>query len=449
MEIVSLREFLGQVRQVLEFAYPLQYRITAEIARLNIHHQSGHCFPDLVEKEKDKVVAKASGVIWKSNLDGILKKFRDTVGEELKEGMKVLLVIEVRFHELYGLRLNILDIDPSYTLGEFALSRKRILAQLDKEGLLNRNKQLPFPPVPQRIAVISSESSAGYEDFLNTLYNNPYGYRFSITLFPAYMQGEQAEPSILAALERCYKRRKQYDVLVIIRGGGDNIDLHCFDSYNIGKAIASFPLPVLSGIGHTRDETVVDIVAHKKLISPTATGEFVINRMRNFEETLEGISSRLVDFSRGILTEQQALIKEADNHLNIFAEFFLRKVNQNFNSIVSDFRTNVSKCIASREFFLKQMPDNLASALRIYVKGHINFLERQEDRVSLMNPVNVLKRGYSITFKDGKIVKNADSLQEEDRIETQLFSGRIKSKVEEIKKRSSSGFLKGEGDDRE
>ncbi|MCM8777739.1 MAG: exodeoxyribonuclease VII large subunit, partial [Candidatus Omnitrophica bacterium] len=182
IEILTLKEFLGQVREVLEFAYPLQYRITAEIARLNIHNQSGHCFPDLVEKEENVVVAKATGTIWKTNLTGILKKFREVVGEELKEGMKVLLVVEVRFHEVYGLRLNILDIDPSYTLGEFALTRKKVIAQLEKENLLTRNKQLPFPLVPQRIAIISSESSAGYEDFLNTLHNNLYGYKFSITL---------------------------------------------------------------------------------------------------------------------------------------------------------------------------------------------------------------------------------------------------------------------------
>ncbi|MCM8820882.1 MAG: exodeoxyribonuclease VII large subunit [Candidatus Omnitrophica bacterium] len=431
MEILTLREFLGQVREVLEFAYPLQYRITAEIARLNIHNQSGHCFPDLVEKEGNVVVAKARGAIWKSNLTGILKKFRDVVGEDLKEGMKVLFVVEVRFHEVYGLRLNILDIDPSYTLGEFALTRKKVLAQLEKEGLLTKNKQLPFPLVPQRIAIISSESSAGYEDFLNTLHNNPYGYQFLITLFPAYMQGEQAEPSILAALERCYKRRRQYDILVIIRGGGDNVDLHCFDSYNIGKAIAYFPLPVLSGIGHTRDETVIDIVAYKKLISPTATGEFVVSRMRNFEEKLEGISSRLVDFTRGILTKQDAFIKEAGSHLKIFADFFLHKANQNFNIIISDFRTNVSKCIASREFFLKQVPDTLASALRVYVKGRINFLERQEDRISFMSPINVLKRGYSITFKDGRVVKDVSELKKGEIIETQLYRGKIKSKVEE------------------
>ncbi|MDD3726240.1 MAG: exodeoxyribonuclease VII large subunit [Candidatus Ratteibacteria bacterium] len=430
MEILTLREFLGQIRQILELNCPFQYRVVAEIARFNIHYQSGHCFPDLVEKEEDVVVAKVSGVIWKSKLPDILKKFRDIVGEDIREGMKVLLVVEVRFHEVYGLRLNIVDIDPSYTLGEFALTRKKVLAQLEKEGLLTKNKQLPFPLVPQRIAVISSESSAGYEDFINTLQNNLYGYRFSVSLFPAFMQGGQAEGSILHALEMCRTKIKEYDILVIIRGGGDNIDLHCFDNYNIGKAIACFPLPVLSGIGHTRDETVVDIVSYKKMITPTATGEFIIGRVKNFEDYIENISSRIIEITKSTIVEQKTLVGNLQKHLNILTEFFIHKAGQYFKATISNFRTNVAKCITARDFFLKQVPDNISSALRIYVKGKANFLERQEDRLSLMSPVNVLKRGYSITFKNGKAIKEAGSVEAGDMIETYLYKGKIKSKVQ-------------------
>lgn len=428
---LTLREFLGQVREILGFAYPEQYYITAEIARLNIHYQSGNCFLELVEKEGDSIVARATGIIWKSNLAWILKKFRDTVGEELKEGMKILLVVEVRFHEVYGLRLNIMDIDPSYTLGEFALSHKKVIAQLEKEGLPTKNKQLAFPLVPQRIAVISSKSSAGYEDFLNTLNNNPYDYKFSVSLFPAYMQGEQAEQSILDALKMCQRRINDYDILVIIRGGGDNIDLHCFDSYNLGKAVAQFPLPVLSGIGHTRDETVVDIVSWKKMITPTATGEFIVNRIRSFEELLEGTGDRLVNVVSSILVNRKNLLVNTEKHLNIFTDFFINRTGQHFKTAISDFKTNVSKCITSREFFLKQVPDNLSSALRIYMKGCINFLERYEEKVSLMNPLNILKRGYSITFKNRKVIKDTKNIGAGDIIETHLYIGKIKSKVEE------------------
>ncbi|MCX8082745.1 MAG: exodeoxyribonuclease VII large subunit [bacterium] len=430
-EILTLREFLEQVRNVFEVAYPLQYKITAEIARLNIHRTSGHCFLDLVEKEKETVVAKATGTIWNSNLTRILKKFRDTVGEELREGMKVLLLIEVRFHELYGLRLNIVDIDPSYTLGEFALTRKKILEKLEKEGLINKNKQLPFPLVPQHIAVVSSESSAGYEDFLNTLHNNPYGYKFSVALFTAYMQGEQAEESILSALRMCRNRVKNYDVLVIIRGGGDNIDLHCFDSYNLGKAIADFPIPVLSGIGHTRDETVVDIVSYKKMITPTATGEFIVKKTRSFEDMLEDSGSRLVSFTGNIIIEQKTFLANTAKQFNIFTDFFIHNVKQSFNTAISDFKNNVSKCIVSREFFLRHMPENIFSSIRLYMKAHINFLEKNEGKVVLMNPVNILKRGYSITFKEGRVIKDPQNIEKGDVIETYLYKGKIKSRVEE------------------
>lgn len=476
MEILTLREFLGQIRQTFEFAYPLQYQITAEIARLNIHPQSGHCFCDLVEKEEDIVVAKASGVVWKSNLSGILKKFREIVGEELKEGMKVLLIVEVRFHELYGLRLNIVDIDPSYTLGEFALYRKKIIERLEKEGLLTKNKQISFPLVPQRIAVISSESSAGYEDFLNTLLNNIYGYRFFVTLFPAYMQGEAAESSILNAMETCLSRmeKERYDILVIIRGGGDNVDLHCFDSYKLGKAIACFPLPVLSGIGHTRDETIVDMVSYKKLITPTATGEFIVAKMKAFEDSITEIAGWIVDITREIISQQKTYVKELEKHFTIFTDFFTHRIEQKFNNTVDSFReitmkiitnqkthmkelekhlsiftdffihkkeqrfistisqfiNNVSKNITSREFFLKQVPSSLSSSLRMYIKNNFNLLERYEEKISLINPVNILKRGYSITFKNGRVIKDVDNINEGDIIETQLYKGKIKSKVE-------------------
>ena len=429
-DILTLRSFLSEVRQVIELTYPLQYSVLAEIAQINTRHQSGHCYLMFVEKDGEVVVAKASGVIWKSNLFRILNKFKDAVGGELREGMKVLFTAEVRFHELYGLSLNVVDVDPSYTLGEFALTRKKILAQIEKEGLLLKNKQQPFPMVPQRIAVISSGSSAGYEDFLNTLDSNPYGFRFAVTLFSAYMQGEQAETSILNALRECALKDKMYDVLVIIRGGGDNIDLHCFDSYNLGKAIANFPLPVLSGIGHTRDETVVDIVSYKKMITPTSAGRFIIEKVKDFEDYIENLSGQLTDKALDIIDGNRVSVKEKERHLNFSTEFFLHKKSQSFKTEAALFKTNAAQCIASRSFVLKQISENIFSALRIYTKGHMGFLERQEDRVSLINPVNVLKRGYSITLKDGKVLKDKQDVKEGDVVETQLYKGRIRSRVE-------------------
>jgi exodeoxyribonuclease VII large subunit len=431
MAAITLKEFLTEVKGVLEDSFPLHYRVTAEIARLNLNPASGHCYPTLVEKEGDTVVARTDGVIWKSRFDDINTRFKDATGQGLKEGLKVLLVVEVMYHELYGFKLGILDIDPSYTLGEFALHRKKILERLEKEGLLNKNKQLLFPLVPQRIAVISSASAAGYEDFLNTLENNPYGYKMSVTLFPSYMQGEMAEKSILESMQRSLEKSQNYDVLVIIRGGGDQVDLHSFDNYNIGRAIALFPIPVLTGIGHTRDQTVTEIVSHKGLISPTAVGEFIIGRMRSFEERLDGAGKRLVYTVENVLSERVNAIKGVSGHIALVTKFFLQQCRGHFSEIVSGFRNNVAKNTANKEFFLKQYPVNLASVLQSYIKGHLNTLERQQDRIEMLNPLQVLKRGYSITFLEGHPLKDVGNVHRGDRLKTRLYKGTIDSIAEE------------------
>ncbi|MBN1446140.1 MAG: exodeoxyribonuclease VII large subunit [Candidatus Omnitrophica bacterium] len=430
METVTLKQFLEVIRDALQAGFPMQYRVTAEIASFRVNPNSGHCYVDLVEKEENAVTAKTGAVIWKGRLDYIRQKFSRDTGQQLKEGLKVLLVAEVSFHEVYGFKLNIIDIDPSYTIGEFALHRKKIIERLEKEGVLDNNKQLPFPLVPQRIAVISSASAAGYEDFLNTLQNNPYGYAVSVTLFPAYMQGGQTEQSVILALGKCLGKIKNYDVAVIIRGGGDQVDLHSFDNYNIGAAVAKFPIPVLSGIGHRRDETVVDIVAHKRLISPTAAAEFIIGRMKDFEDRINGESRVLADIAGNILFSERGSLEEAEKHLRIFTDFFFRKRTQVFKTLISDFRNNVARNTASAEFFLKQSPVALAGAARAFIKGRLNMLERNGDRMELMNPLKVLKRGYSITFSNGKAVKDADTVKNGDRIATRLYKGTITSIIE-------------------
>jgi len=430
IETVTLKQFLTAVRDAMQAGFPFQYRITAEIATFRVNPNSGHCYIDLVEKEDDAVVAKAKAVIWKSRLDYVQQKFSMATGRPLGEGLKVLLVAEVSFHEIYGFALDIADADPAYTIGEFALHRKKIIAQLEKEGILDRNRKLPFPPVPQRIAVISSRSAAGYEDFLNTLQNNPYGYAISVTLFPAFMQGEQTEQSVISALNRCLGHIKDFDVAVIIRGGGDQIDLHSFDNHNIGRAVALFPIPVLSGIGHRRDETVVDIVAHERLISPTAAAEFIIGQMKEFENRLDAGAKSLADIAVSRILSEQHSLEGAEKHLRIFADFFLHERTQALRTLVSDFRNNVARNTASMEFFLGQAPVTLSAAVQAYIKGSLNALERNADRIELMNPVRVLQRGYSITFNNGKVVKDSDSVKGGDRIATRLYKGTIESVVD-------------------
>lgn len=432
MDSMTLRDFLLEIKGSLEAHFRSSYWVVAEIASLRVNPNSQHCYIDLIEKDGQAVAAKAGGVIWKGRFDYICGKFAKSTGQQLKDGLKVLLQAEVLFHEIYGFKLNIVDIDPSYTLGEFALHRKKIIAQLEKDGLLNLNKELSLPPVPQRVAIISSASAAGYEDFINTLADNPYGYKFKTELFPAYMQGEQTEESIINALDKCLKKKALYDVVIIIRGGGDRVDLHSFDSYNLGKAVALFPLPVITGIGHQRDETVVDAAAHTKKISPTAVAEFLVGRIKEFEDRLEAAGMVLMNRVKGVISQKKDLLAGAEKNINIFVNFFVRDKKRQFKTAGQDFRNSVAKRIASNEFKLKQMPVDISRIVHGYFKTHANSLDRKGDVISLVAPANVLKRGYSLSFKGGGIIKDAASLKTGDIIETRFYKGKAESTVQRI-----------------
>ena len=241
---------------------------------------------ELVEKDDNKVIAQVKANIWAYEYRKLSLKFQAATNESLRPGMKVLLLVAVTFHEVYGLSLNVRDIDPAYTMGEMALKKRKVIERLTKEGLVKLNKSLSLPVVPQRIAVISSPTAAGYGDFFGQLDNNPYGYKFVHTLFPALMQGSGAEQSIISALRKVSQKIDLFDVLVIIRGGGSVIDLNCFDSYDLASEVARSPLPVITGIGHEKDDTVVDITAHTKMKTPTAVAEFLISGLRSFEENI-------------------------------------------------------------------------------------------------------------------------------------------------------------------
>ncbi len=435
METLTLKEFLETVKAGLESSFPLHYWVTAEISGLRINPNSKHCYLDLVEKNEHAVVAKSGGVIWEGRFEYINKKFAESTGQELKDGLKVLLLINILFHELYGFKLNIDDIDPSYTLGEFALHRKKILERLEKEGLLGKNRMLSFPEVPQRIAIISSPSAAGYEDFINTLSLNKYGYTFSTRLFPAFMQGEQTEKSVVDAISECVDRRKEFDVVIIIRGGGDQVDLHGFDNYAIGKAISLCPLPVITGIGHRRDESVADFAAHTRMISPTAVAEFIISRTRDFEDRLDKAGTRLESRMKQELSAQNSLVETAGKHLSIFTGFFLRNQGKRFSETGVNFRNGVSKRIAYNEFRLQQVPLNLMRNSLSLMKNRLSDLDRHREKIELMNPARLLEKGYSLTYKNGSILKNTDGISPGDSIETRLHRGKTVSTVTEVKER--------------
>jgi exodeoxyribonuclease VII large subunit len=295
-------------------------------------------------------------------------------------------------------------------MGEMALRRREIIERLKKEGITDRNKELPLPLVPQRVAIISSPTAAGYGDFLDQLKKNPYGFQFAHTLFPANMQGDETEKSIIAAFDMIEKIRDRFDVVVIIRGGGSVADLSCFDSYTLAARIALFPLPVITGIGHEKDDTVADMVAHTKMKTPTAVAEFLISGIRSFEEKIIGI----------------------ENRLHLHSERLLNDAASSLHSLVQKLSLVPSHITTAPQSHLNALERNIRESLRQYLQHKENRLSAIEQAVRLLDPINVLKRGYSITRHNGQALRDTSAICKGDKIETRLYKGSIMSIAENI-----------------
>jgi len=402
----SLFELNNIIKDAISYALPGSYWVIAEIADTKLN-QRGHCYLELVEKEENKTIAQVKANIWAYDYRKLSIKFQTATNETLRPGMKVLLLAAVTFHEVYGLSLNIKDIDPAYTMGEMALKKREVIERLTKEGIIALNKGLSLPAVPQRIAVISSPTAAGYGDFFDHLDNNPYGYRFNHVLFPALMQGAEAEESIVSALRKVSQKREFFDVLVIVRGGGSVIDLNCFDSYGVASQVAKFPLPVVTGIGHEKDDTVVDMAAHTKMKTPTAVAEFLISGLRSFEENITDLQNRVVKLADRLIKDKNHVLATLAQRLNYIS---LRLT---------------SSCSGKIDW----MEKDLWTRIRLFMQKTEAGLDNFEKAIRLLDPVNVLRRGYSITHHNGKILKDASCLHQGDYIDTTLFNGIIKSRV--------------------
>jgi exodeoxyribonuclease VII large subunit len=406
----TLFELNTVIKSAIGDVFPDACWVAAEIAELKCN-QKGHCYLELVEKEDTKTTAQIKATIWAYEYRKLGNKFEKTAGETLKAGMKVLLMVEVTFHEVYGLSLNIRDIDPAYTMGEMARKKKEVIERLRKEGIMELNKSLPLPLVPQRAAVISSPTAAGYGDFFKQLDNNLYGYKFTHLLFPAMMQGQEAEKSIISALDQIRKKRGLFDVVVIIRGGGSVIDLNCFDGYELASQTAKFPLPVITGIGHEKDDTVVDMVAHTKLKTPTAVAEFLISGLRSYEENVVNMCDRV---------RKQA-------------ERLLKDERHKFDSLMKSVSYISLRISAVHKNKLASVRSDLESgAMRILVKEEHRTSAMQQ-ALKHLDPASVLRRGYSITRHKGKVLKSAAALKKWAVIETELSIGDVTSIVQDRK----------------
>lgn len=412
MDFITLSQLNYFINEKISIAFPGTYWIQAETSDVRFN-RNGHCYLELIEKNEktNAIIAKARAYIWSSSFQQLKPYFEKETGQSFTSGLKVLVLVAVDFHPVYGYGLNIQDIDATYTIGDMQRHRQEILKRLELEGVLNLNKELKMPLVPQRIAVISSPTAAGYEDFMNHLVNNKHKFVFYTVLYPAVMQGDQTEKTIIAALNRIYASQECFDVVVLIRGGGATSDLASFDTYPLAANCAQFPLPIITGIGHERDDTVLDFISFYRAKTPTAAADYLVNLMENAYNSLAVCQDSLIEMSKQILTETEEALRRTSYYLPVYANTIIEKHN----------------------FLNIQLKENLYRSVKQYLHNQEQIISGIESFCKLSSPDYILEKGYSITLKNGKVLKTTADIQEGDIIESVLSKGRIISSVDRIK----------------
>lgn len=408
METLSLYELAHLIRLTLREGLPDSYWVQAELSEVRKAY-NGHCYVELVQKAErgNALVAKARGTIW-ANVYKMLKPyFEQATGQTFTAGIKVLLQVSVEYHEQYGLSLTVHDIDPTYTLGDMARRRREIIQQLEEEGVLTLNKELTMPSVPQRIAVISAAGAAGYGDFCDQLMGNPYGLVFYPRLFPAVMQGDRVEETVIAALDVIAAERDRWDVVVIIRGGGATSDLSGFDTYALAANCAQFPLPIITGIGHERDDTVIDMVAHTRVKTPTAAAEYLVATLLDAATMLDELVAAL---ATGVTNR-------------------MHREERRVELIAQRLPTLCSLACANGTFRIEQLEARMHMALLRTLVEQKHRLALIEKVVEGASPMLILQRGYSITRCEGRVVCDASALVAGSVLTTTLADGEVTSVV--------------------
>ena len=402
---ITLYELNRLVREAIESEMPNEYWVEAELSECR--ENRGHCYMELIQKDELSAtpVAKASAKCWASKWLMVKPYFERITGQRLVAGMKVLLKVYAQFHEAYGFSWIVNDIDPTYTLGDMARKRQEIINQLKAEGVFDLQKDLPLPIFCQRIAVISSETAAGYGDFCHQLADNPYGFKFQIQLYPATMQGEGIERSIIEALDSINAVCDDYDAVVIIRGGGATSDMAGFDTLALAENVANFPIPIITGIGHDRDESILDMVSHTRVKTPTAAAAFLIDHLKTVLDQLTTLSEAIPRLFSVVRTRQEAQLD------NLYQRILMR----------------VQQRAVTSQADIRNLEQGLLTALQRRLTSEHHRLEMLEEKVRSLDPALLLKRGYSMTLFNGKAVRDPQKLRQGDEIETRLEKGTIKS----------------------
>ncbi|MFO7719480.1 MAG: exodeoxyribonuclease VII large subunit [Gillisia sp.] len=433
-KVYSLFNLTTSIQNVINTYCNKTVWIKAEIVRLNYYPKSGHCYPSLVEKKDGKVIAELRGNIWGGNFEMINAKFKAVLKEELKDNITVVVQGTVSFHPLHGLALNIVDIDPEYTLGELAREKAYTIAKLKEAGIFNANKNTFLSSLPKTIAIISVETSKGYGDFMDIIQSNPLGYKFHFLLFPAILQGERAVSSISQQLERIKKHSEIFDAVAIIRGGGGEIGLSSFDNYLLAEKIATFPIPILTGIGHSANETVSELVSYQSFITPTKIAEFLLQKFNDFAVPVK-------DAEQKIQNEVNRMFKNEKNNLKDTARLFssltgsaMNTSRANLSQLAALLDNRSQRLINDQKNMLDQAKRSILSNAKNTLNEAAANLSFTQEKIGMLSPLNILKRGFSITRQNGKVIRDSKEIQKDLLLETQLYKGNLSSRIEEIDK---------------
>lgn len=432
---LTLFELNTLVRETLALEMPDEYWVEAELSEAR--EVRGHCYMELIQKEEgsNTPVAKASAKCWANTWQLVKPHFMRITGQQIHAGMKVMLKVFAQFHESYGFSWIVTDIDPTYTMGDMARKRQEIIRLLKEEGVFELQKELQLPMFCQRVAVISSANAAGYGDFVNQLENNEYDFCFHTQLFPATMQGEGVEQSVILALEKIYKmhlgfkNNEKFDCVVIIRGGGATSDLSGFDTLALAENVANFPIPIITGIGHERDESVLDMVSHTRVKTPTAAAAFLINHLKVVLDLIEDAEQRISSKVRQQMDVQK--IRLLHYSQQIPSLFSLVKTRQEacIDRLQNNLLLSISSRLQEEHHLLDIVSHNIQPVLERKILHECHLLELLKEKVEALNPELLLQRGYSITFANGKVVKDGSLLKTGDELETRLAKGTVRSLV--------------------
>ena len=450
-KIFTLTDLGKSIRSVIERNYVSTYWIKAEIAKLNHYPRSGHCYPELVDKAANVIKAQMRATIWAADYARINREFLNVAGQTLREGMSILFRASVSFHPLHGLSLQIWEIEPAYTLGEMAMEKTRNMERLKREGVFHQNKSIEMPLLIKNIAVISVETSKGYSDFMNILRAQATGFAWWHFLFPSVLQGDKAAEGIISQLRIIRKVKERFDMVAIIRGGGGDIGLNCYDDYQLAREIAIFPLPVITGIGHSTNETLSEMVAWQNKITPTDVAYFIVEKFRHFQQRIDHATKAVGSKSKGLLklhshnldfvyarftrAPRQFLLISANLlgnlsvSLNTTAGYLVKRNLSKVDQLAVRLSTLPPKTLYRQNCDLDNLSLRLSSSVRNFMGWNKSAVSQLETKTRLLNPVNVLKRGYSITRFKGMSLKNSSGLKPGDIITTRLLEGVVQSKV--------------------